>query len=76
MCNELFSSETFCDLLQIDHLPQILFKPIQIGMEFDSKSEAYQYYNDYVKEIRFSIPKEYANKNRKYGYVTSRKYMF
>lgn len=46
---------------------------MKLGMEFDSDEEAYMYYNEYAGAIGFSIRKEYANKNKTHGYVTSRK---
>ncbi|XP_009801826.2 protein FAR1-RELATED SEQUENCE 5-like [Nicotiana sylvestris] len=42
-------------------------------MEFDSDEHAYDCYNEYAAAIGFSVRKEYANKNRVHGYVTSRK---
>ncbi|KAL3328379.1 hypothetical protein AABB24_035827 [Solanum stoloniferum] len=47
---------------------------IKLGMEFDSDEHAYDYYNEYASAIGFSIRKEYANKNKAQGYVTSRKF--
>lgn len=47
--------------------------PLTIGMEFECEDDAYMYYNKYARLIGFSIRKEYVNKNKTYGYVTSRK---
>ncbi|XP_060200856.1 protein FAR1-RELATED SEQUENCE 5-like [Lycium barbarum] len=46
---------------------------IKLGMEFDSDEHAYEYYNKYAGVIGFSVRREYANKNKVRGYVTSRK---
>ncbi|OMO86939.1 hypothetical protein COLO4_20854 [Corchorus olitorius] len=74
--NELPSStiETLFDVSQVDHFPPMHFNPINLGMEFNSEDEAYEYYNAYAREIGFSIRKEYVNRNKKLGYVTSRKF--
>ncbi|KAG5606813.1 hypothetical protein H5410_028305 [Solanum commersonii] len=47
---------------------------IKLGIEFDSDEHAYDYYNEYVSTIGFSISKEYANKIKVQGHVTSRKF--
>ncbi|KAF3631098.1 hypothetical protein FXO38_26794 [Capsicum annuum] len=44
---------------------------IKLGMKFDSDEHAYECYNEYATSIGFSVRKEYANKNRVQGYVTS-----
>lgn len=51
-----------------------LFEPTKLGMEFDSEEHAYEYYNKYAATIGFSVRKEYANKSKVHGYVTSRKF--
>ncbi|KAM3340128.1 hypothetical protein P3S68_029998 [Capsicum galapagoense] len=43
-------------------------------MKFDSDEHAYECYNEYATSIGFSVRKEYANKNRVQGYVTSTKF--
>nr|XP_016485342.1 PREDICTED: protein FAR1-RELATED SEQUENCE 7-like isoform X3 [Nicotiana tabacum] len=48
--------------------------PIKLGMEFDSDEHAYEWYNEYAAAMGFSVRKEYANKNKVQGYVTSRKF--
>ncbi|XP_075089661.1 protein FAR1-RELATED SEQUENCE 5-like isoform X2 [Nicotiana tabacum] len=52
-----------------------LFEPTKLGMEFDSEEHAYEYYNKYAATIGFSVRKEYANKSKVHGYVTSRKFI-
>nr|XP_016484692.1 PREDICTED: protein FAR1-RELATED SEQUENCE 12-like [Nicotiana tabacum] len=52
-----------------------LFEPIKLGMAFDSEEYAYEYYNKYAATIGFSVRKEYANKSKVHGYVTSRKFI-
>ncbi|XP_059668883.1 protein FAR1-RELATED SEQUENCE 5-like [Cornus florida] len=41
-------------------------------MEFDSKDVAYDFYNNCGGRVGFTIRKEYKNKNRKDGKITSR----
>ncbi|OMO78144.1 hypothetical protein COLO4_24820 [Corchorus olitorius] len=74
--NELPSStiETVFDVSQVDHFPPMHSNLINLGMRFNSKDEAYEYYNAYAREIGFSIQKEYVNRNKRLGYVTSRKF--
>ncbi|XP_009765927.1 protein FAR1-RELATED SEQUENCE 7-like isoform X2 [Nicotiana tabacum] len=48
--------------------------PIKLGMEFDSDEHAYEWYNEYAAAMGFSARKEYANKSKVQGYVTSRKF--
>ncbi|KAM3264428.1 hypothetical protein P3L10_001422 [Capsicum annuum] len=43
-------------------------------MGFGSDEHAYECYNEYATSIGFSVRKEYANKNRVQGYVTSTKF--
>lgn len=43
-------------------------------MRFNSDEHAYDYYNEYVSAIDFSIKKYFENKNKTQGYVTSRKF--
>ncbi|KAF3666430.1 hypothetical protein FXO38_09075 [Capsicum annuum] len=50
------------------------FKPIKLGMEFDSDEDGFNYYNEYAATIGFSVRKEYANKSKAHGYITSRKF--
>ena len=50
-----------------------LFEPIKLGMKFDSDEHGFEYYNECATRIGFSVRKEYVNKSKIYGYVTSRK---
>jgi zinc finger SWIM domain-containing protein 3 len=43
------------------------------GMQFESDEIAYNFYNDYGRMTGFSIRKEYVNKCKKTGIVTSRR---
>ncbi|KAG5620019.1 hypothetical protein H5410_005237 [Solanum commersonii] len=42
-------------------------------MKFDSYDHGFEYYNEYAARIGFSVRREYANKSKIHGYVTSRK---
>jgi zinc finger SWIM domain-containing protein 3 len=53
--------------LPIDFTPKL-------GIEFDSKQEAYDFYNEYGRNSGFSIRKEWYNKRKIDGVVTSRKF--
>ncbi|KAM3760557.1 hypothetical protein ACB098_01G202800 [Castanea mollissima] len=44
------------------------------GMEFEADEIAYDFYNEYGKNASFSIRKEYVNKCKKTGVVTSRRF--
>ncbi|KAM3712710.1 hypothetical protein ACJW30_01G203100 [Castanea mollissima] len=44
------------------------------GMEFEADEIAYDFYNEYGKNAGFSIRKEYVNKCKKTGVVTSRRF--
>jgi hypothetical protein len=43
------------------------------GMQFELDESAYSFYNEYGRAIGFSIRKEYVNKCKKIGIVTSRR---
>jgi len=45
------------------------------GMEFESDEIAYNFYNEYGRMTGFSIRKEYVNKCKKTGIVTSRRFV-
>jgi hypothetical protein len=45
------------------------------GMEFESEESAYSFYNEYGRIAGFSIRKEYVNKCKKTGIVTSRRFV-
>ncbi|GAU41201.1 hypothetical protein TSUD_26260 [Trifolium subterraneum] len=45
-----------------------------LGMKFDSEETAYDFYNEYSKNIGFGIRREYVNKSKKDGVLTSRKF--
>lgn len=46
---------------------------MKLGVEFESDDDAIEYYNSYAEATGFKIRKEYVNKNKVHGYVTSRK---
>ena len=43
------------------------------GMQFESNESTYSFYNEYGRATDFSIRKEYVNKCKKTGIVTSRR---
>ncbi|XP_030970696.1 protein FAR1-RELATED SEQUENCE 5-like [Quercus lobata] len=45
------------------------------GMEFEADEIAYDFYNEYGRKAGFSIKKEYVNKCKKTGVVTSRRFV-
>ena len=45
------------------------------GMKFEADEIAYDFYNEYGRKTGFSIRKEYANKCKKIGVVTSRRFV-
>nr|XP_023898173.1 protein FAR1-RELATED SEQUENCE 5-like [Quercus suber] len=45
------------------------------GMEFEENEIAYDFYNEYGRKSDFSIRKEYVNKCKKIGVVTSRRFV-
>ncbi|XP_058785000.1 protein FAR1-RELATED SEQUENCE 5-like [Vicia villosa] len=45
-----------------------------LGMEFLSEAEAYEFYNKYSKGFGFGIRREYSNKSRIDGVLTSRRF--
>jgi zinc finger SWIM domain-containing protein 3 len=45
------------------------------GMQFESDNIAYKFYNEYGRMAGFSIRKEYVNKCKKTGTVTSRRFV-
>ncbi|XP_059654914.1 protein FAR1-RELATED SEQUENCE 5-like [Cornus florida] len=47
------------------------WKP-RIGIKFETKEEAYDFYNSYAGRVDFSIRKEYFNKSKKTGKLSSR----
>ncbi|XP_059668760.1 protein FAR1-RELATED SEQUENCE 5-like [Cornus florida] len=47
------------------------WKP-RIGMKFETEEEAYDFYNSYAGRVGFSIHKEYFNKSKKTGKLSSR----
>jgi len=53
--------------LDTDYIPKL-------GIEFDSEQEAYDFYNEGGRNFGFSIRKEWCNKRKKDGVVTSRKF--
>ena len=58
------------------HVPSNVLKestPFK-GMKFEADEIAYDFYNEYGRKIGFSIRKEYVNKCKKIGVVTSRRF--
>ena len=53
--------------LDIDYIPKL-------GIEFGSEQETYDFYNECGRNYGFSIWKEWCNKRKKDGVVTSRKF--
>ncbi|XP_059436139.1 protein FAR1-RELATED SEQUENCE 5-like [Corylus avellana] len=51
----------------IDYTPKL-------GIEFGSEQEAYDFYNEYGRNYGFSIRKDWSNKRKVDGVVTSRKF--
>jgi hypothetical protein len=45
-------------------------------MKFESETAAYEFYNDYSKRIGFGIRREYGNKGRIDGVLTSRRFTY
>ena len=45
------------------------------GMEFEADESAYDFYNEYGRKTGFSIRKEYVNKCKKTGVVSSRRFV-
>ena len=45
------------------------------GMEFEAKEIAYGFYNEYGRKTGFSIKKEFVNKFKKTGVVTSMRFV-
>ncbi|CAK8544076.1 unnamed protein product [Lathyrus sativus] len=45
-----------------------------LEMKFESEAAAYDFYNEYSKRIGFGIRREYANKSKKDGVLTSRRF--
>jgi zinc finger SWIM domain-containing protein 3 len=45
-----------------------------LGMKFDSEAAAYQFYNEYGKRNGFGIRREYYNKSKVDGVLTSRRF--
>jgi len=56
------SQETF-----VDYTPHL-------EMEFESEAAAYEFYNEYSRRIGFGIRREYGNKSKKDGILTSRRF--
>ena len=44
-------------------------------MEFDSEEHAHQWYNEYAKEVGFSIRKQWKNEDRFSGVISSRRFV-
>ncbi|KAL7172200.1 hypothetical protein ACSBR2_031821 [Camellia fascicularis] len=46
-----------------------------LDMEFSSEETAYEFYNEYRRIVGFGIRKDYCNKSKKDGVMTSRKFV-
>ncbi|KAI8527746.1 hypothetical protein RHMOL_Rhmol12G0098500 [Rhododendron molle] len=46
-----------------------------LGLEFNSDDDAFSFYNNYAFTMGFSVRREFSNRNKKTGEVTSRKYV-
>ncbi|XP_028102314.1 protein FAR1-RELATED SEQUENCE 5-like [Camellia sinensis] len=46
-----------------------------LGMEFPSEEVAYEFYNEFGRIVGFSIRRNYCNKSKKDGVMTSRKFV-
>ncbi|KAK9283939.1 hypothetical protein L1049_012196 [Liquidambar formosana] len=44
-------------------------------MKFDTEGHAYTWYNEYAKGIGVSVRREYVNKNKETGVITSRRFV-
>ena len=44
-------------------------------MEFDSEEHAHEWYNEYAKEVGFSIWKQWKNEDRFSGVISSRRFV-
>lgn len=64
--------ENHANLVVISNVP-IEFTP-SIGKEFDSE-EICIFYNEYGRRVRFGIRKKYANKLKKTGIITYRRFV-
>ncbi|KEH16594.1 FAR1 DNA-binding domain protein [Medicago truncatula] len=51
----------------VDYIPHL-------EMEFESEAVAYEFYNKYSRRIGFGIRREYGNKSKKDGILTSRRF--
>ncbi|XP_028114166.1 uncharacterized protein LOC114312151 [Camellia sinensis] len=45
-----------------------------LGMEFPSEEAVYEFYNEYGRIVGFSIRRDYCNKSKEDGVMTSRKF--
>ncbi|GMP68599.1 hypothetical protein CsSME_00028160 [Camellia sinensis var. sinensis] len=46
-----------------------------LGMEFPSKEATYEFYNEFGRIVGFRIRRDYCNKSKKDGVMTSRKFV-
>ncbi|XP_075483731.1 protein FAR1-RELATED SEQUENCE 5-like [Primulina tabacum] len=58
----------------MDSCSNIEFKP-KIGMKFDSLDESWKFWVEYGGKIGFGVRKNYFNKNKNTGFITSYKYV-
>ena len=66
------------DVLMKVHVPSNVpmeFIPFK-GMEFEADGISYDFYNEYGRKAGFSIKKEYLNKCKKTGVITSRRFVY
>ncbi|KAK9289088.1 hypothetical protein L1049_017559 [Liquidambar formosana] len=59
--------------MEANHNVSVDYTP-RLGLEFFSEDAAHNFYNMYGRMRGFSIRKEYANKNKQTGVLTSRKF--
>ncbi|KAJ1380295.1 FAR1 DNA-binding domain [Sesbania bispinosa] len=61
------------NIVQSDQESVVDYTPY-LEMEFESEVAAYEFYNEYSKRIGFGIRREYGNKSKKDGILTSRRF--
>ncbi|KAJ1396932.1 FAR1 DNA-binding domain [Sesbania bispinosa] len=61
------------NIVQSDQESVVDYTPY-LEMELESEVVAYEFYNEYSKRIGFGIHREYGNKSKKDGILTSRRF--
>ncbi|KAK9282735.1 hypothetical protein L1049_010955 [Liquidambar formosana] len=67
-------THTLCDK-DMDNNLNIAQPSPYLNMKFDTEGHAYTWYNEYAKGIGFSVRREYVNKNKETGVITSRRFV-